>query len=54
MNKDLNIKRTNNDFTDLGLKGVLLLNSALTVEILLVYHLKLLATIYELHYRLYI
>ena len=32
MNKDLNIKRTNNDFTDLAKQGVLLLNSALTVE----------------------
>jgi len=32
MNRDLNIKRTNNDFTDLAKQGVLLLNSALTVE----------------------
>lgn len=32
MNKDLNIKRTNTDFTDLAKQGVLLLNSALTVE----------------------
>jgi uracil-DNA glycosylase len=32
MNKDLNIKRTNKDFTDLANQGVLLINSALTVE----------------------
>ena len=32
MNKDLKIKRTNTDFTDLAEQGVLLLNSALTVE----------------------
>ena len=32
LNKDLNIKRTNTDFTDLAEQGVLLLNSALTVE----------------------
>ena len=32
MNKDLNIKRTNTDFTDLAKQGVLLINSALTVE----------------------
>ena len=32
LNKDLNIKRTNTDFTDLAKQGVLLINSALTVE----------------------
>ena len=32
MNKDLNIKRTETDFTDLAKQGILFLNSALTVE----------------------
>ena len=32
LNKDLKIKRTNTDFTDLAKQGILLLNSALTVE----------------------
>ncbi len=32
MNKDLNIKRTNTDFTDLAKQGILFMNCALTVE----------------------
>lgn len=32
MNKDLNIKRSETDFTDLAKQGILFLNSALTVE----------------------
>ena len=32
LNKDLKIKRTNTDFTDLAKQGILFLNSALTVE----------------------
>ena len=50
MNKDLNIKRTNTDFTDLAKQGIFFLNSALTVEIKNQIPFEIMATIYKLYY----